>query len=814
MTTIAELGIRIDSTSAAKAAINLDKLTAAAKRSEEAANRSEKAWTATLDRLQSNTQQTMLELDALQSKQSELAQQMAALGNMSRQASAGFADASSASGGLVGMVESANTAADAVGNARGAASALQGMMSPMSGAVRVLTVGAGAATAALGAMAYGYVEGSREADAYNQALILSGRYAETSADALGEMAVRVAQSNGTVGDAAGALVQLASNGKIAEGSFESIASAAVAMEDASGKSVASTIAEFARIAEDPVSAAQALNVQYGFMTSAVYSQITALKEQGDETGAVQLLTDTYAETLSTRAEQINASLGIVERGWRGIKSAASGALDTLLNVGRQATLTQQILDLETRLANPDSYSTAPILGQDNPNMLEIGRTRAGDEQQLQTLKVQLQEQTERARVAALEKETEQKAIAGVQLIAREADAALTQVDRLSNRLDALRKARADAAQAVGGITSNTQAQFERAEQRLLQQSKATPQPFPRPAALPRKVRPAASTVVEQPLAPAESLALAMYYRPGVPLISTGQAGVSPAAIRAGQMFGERPVSNTESSKDKEAKPEPPKTLGEFGDAWASGASAAWETFTAKGQDTAKETEELFKKTFSSMEDAVVNFAMTGKFSFADFTRSVLADMAKLAARQAASSLLSSLASMAVSAFAPAAGAAASASSAAASSGSFFDLSAASSGMTYGSSFSNGGYTGNGGKYEPAGIVHGGEFVLRREVVSQPGMRDHLENLNAGGAGSSSLTSRPQFAQMPAGAGTAIQVSTVVNVNAQDPSGQGSQLDQQILQQQMEKQMKTAAERAVAESWRPGGMSYRSSQGRR
>ena len=51
-----------------------------------------------------------------------------------------------------------------------------------------------------------------------------------------------------------------------------------------------------------------------------------------------------------------------------------------------------------------------------------------------------------------------------------------------------------------------------------------------------------------------------------------------------------------------------------------------------------------------MEDAVVNFAMTGKLSFTDFTKSILADMARIAARQASSALLSSLVGAATSYF--------------------------------------------------------------------------------------------------------------------------------------------------------------------
>jgi tape measure domain-containing protein len=69
-------------------------------------------------------------------------------------------------------------------------------------------------------------------------------------------------------------------------------------------------------------------------------------------------------------------------------------------------------------------------------------------------------------------------------------------------------------------------------------------------------------------------------------------------------------------------------------------------------------------------------------------------------------------------------------------------------------FSSGGYTGDGGKFEPKGVVHGGEFVLRKEVVQLPGMRDYLEGLNKRGyatggyVGTAAMPATPTFS-MPA-----------------------------------------------------------------
>jgi lambda family phage tail tape measure protein len=84
--------------------------------------------------------------------------------------------------------------------------------------------------------------------------------------------------------------------------------------------------------------------------------------------------------------------------------------------------------------------------------------------------------------------------------------------------------------------------------------------------------------------------------------------------------------------------------------WRSGASSAFQNYLQSANDVAGQTKSLFTNAFSSMEDAVANFAVTGKLSFSDFTKSIIADMARIATRQAASGLLSSLAGTAIGAY--------------------------------------------------------------------------------------------------------------------------------------------------------------------
>lgn len=152
--------------------------------------------------------------------------------------------------------------------------------------------------------------------------------------------------------------------------------------------------------------------------------------------------------------------------------------------------------------------------------------------------------------------------------------------------------------------------------------------------------------------------------------------------------------------------------------WSNGARGAFQDYMDSARDVAGQTRNLFSNAFGNMEDAVVNFVKTGKLSFKDFADQVVADLIRIQVRQAAAGFLgSALGFLGGGGGATAAG-----------SGTMTGFSETISR----SGFAAGGYTGDGGKFEPKGVVHGGEYVVRKEVVSQPGMRDHLDRLNRKG----------------------------------------------------------------------------------
>jgi len=54
-------------------------------------------------------------------------------------------------------------------------------------------------------------------------------------------------------------------------------------------------------------------------------------------------------------------------------------------------------------------------------------------------------------------------------------------------------------------------------------------------------------------------------------------------------------------------------------------------------------------------------------------------------------------------------------------------------------YSSGGYTGNGDKYDPRGIVHAGEFVFTKEATDRIGVDNLYSMMNSGGTSVGSMT---------------------------------------------------------------------------
>lgn len=247
--------------------------------------------------------------------------------------------------------------------------------------------------------------------------------------------------------------------------------------------------------------------------------------------------------------------------------------------------------------------------------------------------------------------------------------------------------------------------------------------------------------------------------------------------------------------------------------YRNGARRAWQNIQADAADVAGATDDMLTTGFRTAQDAITEFATTGKASFSDFATSVITDMARIAAQQASSSLLSSLVGVGVSAFSSWAGGAAAGSGAVASDYTGSAYSSWAAAQADGGGWSGGvqffakgaGFTNSIVSTPTAFGMAGGDMGVMGEAGPEAIMplaraADGSLGVRAVGGGSDS-------------SGTVLQISAPVSVSVPDRSDEGMQLDEQALQSNLQAQMKVAAEKAVADSWRAGGISYRHVNGR-
>ena len=248
----------------------------------------------------------------------------------------------------------------------GVVPAAKALGSSLLGLVNPYTVTAAAAVA----LAVAWSKGQDEAEEFARVLAETGSVAGVTADQMIAMSEALAGSNLTQGKAAEALTEVAKSGKIASTSFVAVASAAANMEDATGRAIAETVAEFTKLGQDPVTAIAKLNEQHNFLTEATYSQIKALQEQGRTQEAASLATDTYAKTLNDRANDVRASLGSIERSWMAVSKAAKFAWDAMLDVGREESGQKKINDLSASLVKMQELLASMPAGDRRRGLVE------------------------------------------------------------------------------------------------------------------------------------------------------------------------------------------------------------------------------------------------------------------------------------------------------------------------------------------------------------------------------------------------------------------------------------------------------------
>ncbi|QOQ83702.1 phage tail tape measure protein [Comamonas thiooxydans] len=197
------------------------------------------------------------------------------------------------------------------------------------------------------ALGAAYYQGSKEQDAFNKALIMTGNRAGTTAAALEQMASSLGKKGYSQSGAADALAELAGTGRVGEAELEKFAAVALDLEKRVGVPVKNTVNDLAELGKAPVDASIKLNEQYGYLTTATLAQIKALQDQGRQDDAAAVAQQAYASAMGQRADEMAQHLGRMERAWNAVKSAASGAWNAMVNVVNGREVDPRIKQLES-----------------------------------------------------------------------------------------------------------------------------------------------------------------------------------------------------------------------------------------------------------------------------------------------------------------------------------------------------------------------------------------------------------------------------------------------------------------------------------
>lgn len=223
----------------------------------------------------------------------------------------------------------------------------------------------------------------------------------------------------------------------------------------------------------------------------------------------------------------------------------------------------------------------------------------------------------------------------------------------------------------------------------------------------------------------------------------------------------------------------------------NGIKAGFAQIEADVTNVAANMQNITVSAFGGMADALTDFVMTGKADFKSLATSIISDISKMIIKM----MLFNAIKQGMSAM-----------------GFSFADGGAVGGYAQGGlvGFDEGGFTGLGGKYTPAGIVHKGEYVITKEATSRIGL-DYLNYLNYGngrGFANGGAVGRVNtgYSKLVQGGGDNISVKVINNgePTQADVSTKRNGNELEITIELMRQIAKSEANNAIQNNFRAGG----------
>ncbi|AKJ41478.1 phage tail tape measure protein [Pragia fontium] len=658
------------------------------------------------------------------------------------------------------------------------------LISPMTLArLGMLSVVAGVYT-----LTKAFADGARERTEFSKAILMTGNYSLVSGEQLADMAREMSASEGTIASASAALTAAVSAGAFSAEQLKGIAQASIDMEKATGQSIGKTVNDFKRLSEEPAKASEELNKQMHYLNASTYSRILALQEQGLKEEAAALAIGSYEKAIADATGKIDTNLGILQRAWSWVGDAAEMAWDKALGIGRPTTFNQETEEMRAKLdsfkednpstrmqflsdslgiggpfktayhawnnrgVTPENIAARERMQELNEFVRNMGfKNQQDDRQQNERLiasetkfntwvnrplsfeQQKIKEEQELTRIIEERKEAHKKdnsiTLFSDDEIKKASEGIIAKYSQPSNERVSFRShSSSSELQTNSSSQYSTETKSQQETVSLINQMKSSLIAIENKSE--RSLKKYGISARQASRLDEQSQLSSSFMQAGGSFDKGGDAIGESGGV---EFYNQARIAQEQFYADEDA----------MRNNWSLGVSAAWEEFGESVNDVYGNMQSIAASAFNGMANSVVDLVMTGKASFGDLAKSIVSDIATMMIKMAMFNAMKSVGTAASGFF----------------------------------GFDSGGYTGNGGKYEPAGIVHRGEFVFTKEATQRIGIGNLYRQMN--GYADGGLVDNSPISHVGSANSRGVNVQTSVNVYTDNDQKKTSNNNEEI-----------------------------------
>lgn len=631
-----------------------------------------------------------------------------------------------------------------------------------------VNVGLAALAVSIGALVKAGYDAYKSQRDLQEALVLTGGYAGTSGAQFDKLAQDINNStDATIGNIRSIATELAKSGKFTIDQIKSITKTTAQWSTVTGESSDKITDYFNKIAGDPVKGLAELNEQFNFLSEGQLTYIADLEKTKGKTEAVTAATKLFADVMDQRLAKLADSATPLEKMWTNIKKWASDAwgwvgdhtlaalnliIDVvagtveqvryLLNQGDiligefivSATKAMQkipgldnvgdsVISQQQKIINNAKENNKELLKsiaernervkKGEQGYIDMMKNRAAVEQQYATktkenirkeaeelAKRDKKQKAEKVKVSAGDKleEQYQRDILALETQLRVLKEHKTITDTISQQRKSLwaEQAKIQILQEAStkrqltdeekSILANKDKILAMAEQKAILGDQIVAQTRL------NQLQDSSIKFIQQQKAATEALAKTRGLSEREAARAAERAKVESDYLAKGGQKEDPQLKAMMDSLDNRYKEEDAKRAD-----WLAGAKNAFAEYGEEAMNMYDNIGNIASQALNGLSQQMADFLTTGQANFKDFAKSIISMIVQMITKMA---LFNAISGMFGS----------------------FGFGGATGGFQ-GASFAVGGYTGDGGKYDPAGVVHKGEFVFTKEATQRIGARN-------------------------------------------------------------------------------------------